>query len=80
METGVAAIDAFNSLSLRGYDGSAGYLGSAGYMGSGGYLGSGTGYIGSVNTDIPQSYGDNKKFKSKKDDFFFNEGNPFGSL
>jgi hypothetical protein len=80
METGVAAIDAFNSLSLRGYDGSAGYLGSAGYMGSGGYLGSGTGYIGSVNTDIPQSYGDNKKFKSKKDEFFFNENNPFGNL
>ena len=36
--------------------------------------------LATVNTDTPKSYGDNEKLKDKKDEFFFNENNPFGNL
>ena len=52
METGIAEVDAFNSLNLTG----------------------------AADVEAPQSYGDNEKLKDKKDDFFFNEANPFGNL
>ena len=36
--------------------------------------------LNTVNTDVPKSYGDNEKLKDKKDEYFFNENNPFGNL
>jgi hypothetical protein len=33
-----------------------------------------------VNPDLPQSYGDNIKFKSEATDLVFNVNNPFGDI
>lgn len=36
--------------------------------------------LGTVNAELPKSYGDNVKLREEKDEFFFNENNPFGNL